>query len=202
MGNNHDATLTLTDALFSNVQQRVLGLIFGQPDRSFYTSEILRAVQSGTGAVERELARLQRSGLITVKRIGNQKHYQANRASPVYPELFGIVQKTVGLVGPIADSLRAYANTVKAAFVFGSVAKGTQHAGSDIDLMVIGENLDYPDLYSTIHVAEAKLHRKVDPLFLSYSDWTKKRAEHDSFVQKISEQPKIFIIGSENELRA
>src|ERR1700682_4133557 len=84
MGTN---TISLSNALFSKVQQRVLALIFGQPERSFYMSEIMRNVQSGAGAVERELSRLQRSGLVSVERIGNQKHYRANRQSPIFAEL-------------------------------------------------------------------------------------------------------------------
>src|SRR5712691_9452540 len=89
--------ISLSSALFSNVQQRVLALIFGHPERSFYTSEIVRNVRSGTGAVERELSRLQRSGLVSVERIGNQKHYRANRQSPIFAELQSLVIKTVAL---------------------------------------------------------------------------------------------------------
>src|SRR5580704_3857108 len=93
--------LSLSNALFSKVQQRVLALIFGRPERSFYTSEIIRTVQSGTGAVERELSRLERSGLVLVERIGNQKHYRANQDSPIFQELQSLVVKTVGLAEPI-----------------------------------------------------------------------------------------------------
>ena len=106
----------LSDALFSNVKQRVLALIFGHPERSFYISEIVRNVHSGTGAVERELARLEQSGLVSVKRIGNQKHYQANHESPIFEELRAIVLKTVGLVDPLRKSLAQYINKIKAAF--------------------------------------------------------------------------------------
>src|SRR5437667_10498056 len=106
-------TVSLSNALFSKVQQRVLALIFGQPERSFYTSEIVRSVRSGTGAVERELSRLQRSGLVSVERIGNQKHYRANQDSPIFQELRGLVVKTVGLAEPIRKSLQPYAGAIK-----------------------------------------------------------------------------------------
>src|SRR5688500_9356142 len=96
--------VSLSNALFSKVQQRVLGLIFGHPERSYYTSEIVRKVASGTGAVERELSRLQQSGLVSVERIGNQKHYRANQDSPVFEELRSLVLKTVGLAEPIRES--------------------------------------------------------------------------------------------------
>src|SRR5271170_5213781 len=95
----------LSDALFSKVQQRVLALIFGRPERSFYTSEIIRNVRSGTGAVERELSRLESSGLVCIERIGNQKHYRANRHSPIFEELQSLVLKTIGLAEPLRESL-------------------------------------------------------------------------------------------------
>jgi predicted nucleotidyltransferase len=192
---------SLSNALFSNVQQRVLALIFGHPERSFYTSEIVRTVQSGTGAVERELSRLQQSGLVTVERIGNQKHYRANRQSPIFEELYGIVQKTAGLTEPLWQSLTPYANKIKIAFVYGSVAKGTDTAHSDIDLMLIGDDLTYTDLYEGLLKAENTLHRRVNPILLSFEDWKRKTSHKDSIIAKIADQPKLFIFGSETDLQ-
>jgi predicted nucleotidyltransferase len=195
-------SVSLLNALFSKVQQRVLALIFGHPERSFYMSEIVRTVCSGVGAVQRELSRLQRSGLITVERIGNQKHYRANQDAPIFEELRGLVVKTVGLAEPIRKSFQPYARSIKAAFVYGSVAKGTDTAQSDIDLMIIGEGLNYSDLYTAAQGAEEKLRRKVNPLFLSSKDWQRKASDRGSVVSKISTSPKIFIIGSESELHS
>jgi predicted nucleotidyltransferase len=192
---------SLSGALFSNVQQRVLALIFGHPDRSFYTSEIVRNVHSGTGAVERELSRLQHSGLVTVERIGNQKHYRANRESPIFEELHSIVLKTVGLAEPLRQSLAPCADNIKAAFVFGSVAKGADTARSDIDLMVIGDDLTYTDLYEGLQKAENTLGRRVNPTFLSIEDWRRKASHKDSIIAKLIMQPKIFIVGSETDLQ-
>ena len=192
---------SLSNALFSNVQQRVLALIFGSPERSFYTSEIVRRVHSGTGAVERELARLEQSGLVSVERIGNQKHYRANRSSPIFEELSGIVLKTVGLAEPLRKSLAQDADKIKVAFVYGSVAKGSDTARSDIDLMVIGNDLTYSDLYAGLQTAEKALHRTVNPTFLSIDDWRRKLSTKDSVIAKIDAQPKLFIIGSENDLK-
>src|ERR1700761_4057128 len=166
--------LSLSNALFSKVQQRVLALIFGQPERSFYASEIMRNVNSGTGAVERELSRLQRCGLVSVERIGNQKHYQANHQSPIFAELQSLVLKTVALAEPLRKSLEPYSDKIKAAFVYGSVAKGTDTASSDIDLMVIGEELNYSELYTALQNVEPALGRKVSPIFLSPKDWWRK----------------------------
>jgi predicted nucleotidyltransferase len=194
------AAVNLQNALFSNVQQRVLGLIFGNPERSFYTSEIVRRVNSGTGAVERELRRLEASGLVSVERIGNQKHYRANRASPIFNELSGIILKTVGLTEPIRQALAPYADKIKAAFVFGSIAKGSDTARSDIDLMVVGDDLTYSDLYGGLLAAEQTLNRPINPTFLLIEDWQRKISTKDSVVAKINAQPKLFIVGSENDL--
>src|SRR6202165_2379886 len=154
MGRMDMETISLSNALFSKVQQRGLSLIFGQPERSFYTSEIKRNVNSGTGAVERELSRLQRSGLVSIERIGNQKHYRANRQSPIFAELHSLVIKTVALTEPLRKSLEPYSDKIKAAFVYGSVTKGTDTARSDIDLLVIGDELSYSELYAALQNAE------------------------------------------------
>ena len=190
----------LSGALFSNVQQRVLALIFAHPERSFYTSEIVRNVQSGTGAVERELARLQNSGLVSVERIGNQKHFRANRDSPIFDELRSIILKTAGLAEPLRQSLTPHADKIKMAFVYGSVAKGTDTARSDIDLMVIGDDLTYTELYEGLQKAENSLHRLVNPTFLSLEEWRRKVSDKDSVIAKIGAQPKLFIFGSETDL--
>ena len=200
MGNIRSEATSISDALFSKVQQRVLALIFGQPERSFYTSEIVRTVHSGTGAVERELSRLQRSGLVSVERIGNQKHYRANHESPIFEELQSLVAKTVGLAEPIRKSLEPYADKIKTAFIFGSVAKGTDTACSDIDLMVIGDELSYSELYTALQNVENVLRRKVSPKFLAPKEWQRKALDKGSFVSKISVLPKLFILGSEKDI--
>jgi predicted nucleotidyltransferase len=193
--------ISLSNALFSKVQQRVLALIFGQPERSFYTSEIIRNVHSGTGAVERELSRLQRSGLVSVERIGNQKHYQANRQSPIFGELQSLVIKTVAVAEPLRKSLEPCVDKIKTAFVYGSVAKGTDTARSDIDLMVIGDKLNYSELYAALQDVESALGRKVSPTFLSPKDWRRKASDKNSFLSKVNALPKIFVFGSEQDLQ-
>jgi len=194
--------LSLAGALFSDVQQRVLALIFGHPERSFYTNEIVRKADSGTGAVMRELSRLQHSGLVKVERIGNQKHYRANPESPIFEELRSLVLKTVGLIEPLREALQPYAKRIRAAFIFGSVAKGKDTAQSDIDLMVIGDKLTYSDLYTALQDAEQVLGRPVKPNFLSTLDWQRKLGQENSFVTAITSGPKIFVIGSESDLEA
>jgi predicted nucleotidyltransferase len=193
--------MSLADALFSKVQQRVLGLIFSRPERSFYMSEVIRHVRSGVGAVERELSKLERSGLVSVERIGNQKHYRANPNAPIFAELRALVDKTFGLSEPLKRYFEPYADTIKAAFIFGSVAKRTDTAHSDIDLMVIDEDLNYSDLYAAAQHAEGELKRKVNPLFLSPQDWQRKASDVGSVMNRIKDSPKLFIIGSERDLQ-
>jgi len=202
MGTIDTGTVSLSNALFSKVQQRVLALLFGQSERSFYTSEIMRIVDSGTGAVERELSRLRRSGLVSMERIGNQIHYRANRNSPIFGELRSLVLKTVALNEPLQAALAPFKESgITAAFVYGSVAKGTDTAQSDIDLMVIGGDFDYSDLYTALQDAEDALGRKINATFLSEADWRRKGARKGSFVDKINALPKIFVLGSQNDLR-
>src|SRR5216117_2806662 len=128
---------SLADALFTKTQQRVMRVLFGQPQRSFYASELIRDAGTGSGAAQRELAKLEGSGLIVARRIGHQKHYQANAALPLFSELRNIVLKTVGLAEPLRDALKPWSSGVRAAFVYRSVAKATDQSASDIDLMII-----------------------------------------------------------------
>src|SRR5437867_273135 len=143
MGTKSGPSRGLADALFSPVQQRVLGLLYGQPKRRFQSAELIRLAGSGTGAAHRLLTRLALSGLVTTERVGNQKHYQANAASPVFAELAGLVRKTAGLLMPLQAALAPMARKIAAAFVYGSIAKGTDTAASDVDLMVIADKLEY-----------------------------------------------------------
>ncbi len=182
------------------VQQRVLGLLFGQPERRFQSAELIRLVKGGTGAVHRQLARLAAVGLVTVTRSGNQKYYQANRESPIFAELHGLIVKTVGVAEPLRRALKAQAGEIRAAFVYGSVAKKGDKAGSDIDLMVISDTLRYPDLFQTLQKAETVLARTVNPTVLTVSDWRARRARKDSFVSRVAAQSKLFVIGSDDDL--
>ncbi len=190
----------LADALFTPVQQRVLGLLFGQPERRFQSGELIRLAHGGTGAVHRQLARLADSGLVTVTRTGNQKHYQAREDCPVFTELHGLVVKTVGLVEPIRKAFEPLAPRVHAAFVFGSVAKRTETAGSDVDLLVLSDSLTYSDLFEALQPAEAVLGRTVNPAVFTIAEWRLRRAEADSFVSRIASQPRLFVIGGDDDL--
>jgi predicted nucleotidyltransferase len=191
---------SLADALFTTTQQRVLGLIFGQPDRSFYATELIGLTGTGSGAAQRELARLEQAGLVTVRRIGTQKHYQANPDSPVYAELCGIARKTFGLAVPLRDALAPLTPRIAAAFVFGSVAKRRDTAASDIDLMVISDLVTYADIFAALEPLRAKLGRPISPTVYTKEEWQKRKIGSNAFVTRILDQPKIWVIGNENDI--
>jgi len=191
---------SLADALFSTTQQRVLAFLFGQPERSFFATELIRLAGGGSGAVQRELARLAQSGLVAVTRMGMQKHYQANPKSPIFAELCAIAQKTVGLAEPLREALAPLAKRITAAFVFGSVAKRSDTATSDIDVLVISDSVDYADVFAALQSVEARLARTINPTVYSPANWRKKRKSGNAFVVKVAAQPKLFLIGTEKEL--
>jgi len=193
---------SLADALFSTIQQRVLAYLFGQPERSFFATELIKLAGGGSGAVQRELARLAESGLVTVKRVGTQKHYQANPKSPLFAELCSIAQKTVGLAEPLREALAPLAKRITAVFVYGSVAKRSDTAASDIDLMVVSDSLTYADLYTAMEQATARLGRKVNPTVYSRREWAKRVKQKNAFVTRVMAQPKIWLIGAESDVAA
>lgn len=190
----------LAGALFTGTQQRVLGLLFGQPDRSFYATEIIAMAGAGSGAVQRELARLTQSGLVTLRPVGNQKHYQANPASPIFAELCGIARKTVGLAEPLRQALAPLAAQIKAAFVYGSIAKKQDSARSDIDLMLVSDTLTFGDTYLALDEASKSLGREINPTILTVQDFARRRQEEGSFVSRVLEQPKVWLIGGEDDI--
>ncbi len=190
----------LTDALFTAVQQRVLGLLFGQAERRFQSAELIRLAGSGTGATHRLLKRLAESGLVLVSTEGHQKYYQANAECPVFEELVGLIRKTVGLAGPLREALAPLANRIHAAFVYGSVATGTDRADSDIDLMVLADDLDYPTLFESVQAAEEQLGRTVNPNLMTLNEWRRKRAQPDSFAARLHDRPRLLVLGSSDDL--
>jgi predicted nucleotidyltransferase len=190
----------LAEALFSPVQQRVLGLLYEQPQRRFQSAELIRLAGSGTGAAHRLLTRLADAGIVTVTRSGNQKHYQANRQSPIFTELHRLVVKTVGVVGPLRRALAPFAKSIAAAFVYGSVAKQTDSSRSDIDVMVISDSVSYADLFRALEATERLLARPVSPNVMTRAEWHAKRRQPGSFAGRVAKQPRLFLIGSDDDL--
>ena len=200
--NRRQRHASMADALFSATQLQVLALLFGQPDRSFYATELIRLVGAGSGAVQRELSRLEQSGLVTVKRIGTQKHYQADPGSPLFNELRGIVQKTVALAEPLRTALAPLAPKIVAAFVYGSVAKKQDTAASDIDLMVLSDGVSYAELFAALEPVAAQLGRPVNPTVYSRKQFARRRQEDATFIRRVLSQPKVWVIGSDDAIAA
>jgi predicted nucleotidyltransferase len=191
----------IANALFTKVQQRVLAVLFGNHARSFYANELIALASSGSGAVQRELAQLEAAELVTVKRVGNQKHYQANASAPIFEELRGLVLKTSGLVDVLRAALAPLAAQIDQAFVYGSIAQGKDTAKSDIDLMVISDNVSYADLIAALEPATNQLRRSVNPTVYSPMEFGKRFRHADAFVNRVLAQPKLWVIGgSKNHL--
>lgn len=187
--------ISLSEALFSSTQRKILGLLYGKPTQSFYANEIARHAQVGKGSLMRELEHLHSAGILTLSRQGNQTHYQANAQCPIFPELIGIVRKTFGIAEPLRLALLPLAKQLSWAFVYGSIAKGSDQVSSDIDLMLIGENLSYSDVMEHLLPLEEQLGRTINPSLYSLQSWQAMKLEGNSFVLRVEEQDKLDLIG-------
>lgn len=187
--------MSLADALFSGTQQRVLGLLFGQPGRSFFATELIVLAGSGSGAVQRELKRLAGSGLVTLTRVGNQCHYRANLDSPLFAALHDIVLKTSGLAEPIRSALSSLSGKILAACVYGSVAAGADTAGSDIDLLLVAEALTLEEAYAALEAPEKRLARKISVTLYTPAEFRRRKARGNAFLTKVLSGPLIALTG-------
>jgi predicted nucleotidyltransferase len=187
---------SIANALFSRTQQRVLGLLYGEPERSFFATEIFERAGAGRGTVQRELARLVDSGLAVVAPVGNQRHYRANQDSPIFSELRSIVLKTSGLVDPLMAALAPLKKKIELAVLYGSVARGEAHAGSDVDVLVVARDLTLEQLYARFGRAEAEIGRPIHPLLLTPAEFRRRRAAGNPLISKILSGEMIPLIGS------
>jgi predicted nucleotidyltransferase len=192
-------TVSIADALFGKTQQAVLGLLFGQPERSFYLRELVAAAGSGASQVQRELARLSAAGLVTREPRGNQVWFRANPQSPVFAELKSLVAKTSGIADVVRESLAPFARQIAAAFIYGSVARGEHDAASDVDLLVVGSIA--PSRMAPAQLAlRERLGRPVRLVVYSPAELRDHVAAREHFVASVMRQPKIWLLGSEAEL--
>lgn len=182
------------DALFTKAQQKVLALLFGQSDRSFYLNEVVRHAAMGKGVISRELNKLREAGLLVVTKQGNQNHYQANADAPIFNELKQIVKKTMGVAGALQQGLATLLPQLEQAFIYGSIAKGDEHAGSDIDVMLVGENLSYTQILELLEPVEAQLQRKVNPTIYTSMEFAERLAQGQSFLNKVMAQARIDLL--------
>jgi predicted nucleotidyltransferase len=188
----------IADALFPQVRQRLFAALFGQPQRSFYTNELVRLAGSGSGVVQRELASLAECGLLLVERRGNQKHYQANSDAPVFAELGAIVRKTFGVAGVLRAALAPLAARIDQAFVYGSVAAGSQQAESDIDVMIVADDLTLEEVFAVLQPAVDSLARPINPTLYTRGEFRKRIATKNPFLTKVLARPRIPLIGGDH----
>jgi len=186
--------MSIATALFSDSQSRVFRLLFGQPEREFHLSELRRLTGLGSASLQRELNRLADVGLVRSERVGNLRRFQANPQSPVFGELVGLTRKTLGVEPMLREALLPLSRNLKAAWVYGSVAKQTDTAQSDIDVMLVGKNVRLAKVLELLVPLEAQLGRKINPTVYTPAEFAKRRAEPDSFVNRVLAQPILPLI--------
>ncbi len=192
--NGNPGASPLADALFTSTQQRVLGLLFGQPGRGFFVTEIIALAGSGRGAVQRELARLAGSGLAVVSRVGNRKYYRANAGSPLFDEICAIVRKTVGVEETVRNALEPLADGLFLAVLHGSVARRADTAASDIDLLLVSDRLTLEAVYAALAPAEMQLGRQINPTLYTPEEFYRRRAAGAGFLTRVLESPHIVLM--------
>lgn len=184
----------LGDALFTKTQQQVLGLLYGQPQRSFYLKEILHLTGMGVATIKRELERMLAAGILKMTKVGNQHHYQANSQCPIYDQLLSIVKKTFGVADVLCLALKSLSDRIDWAFVFGSVASGKETANSDVDLLVIGE-VSFSEVVTALYPVQETLGREVNPKVFRLEEWKSLRQNKEAFVGDIMEKPRMDVMG-------
>lgn len=187
--------MSITAALFSDSQARVFQWLFGQPERGFHLSELLRLTGLGSASLQRELNKLAEAGLVHSERVGNLRRFQANPDSPVYEELVGLTRKTLGIEPMLREALLRLAPDLQAAWIYGSVAKNTDTAKSDIDVMIVGKNITLSKVLALLVPLESQLGRKINPTCFTPAEFKRRRAERDSFVNRVLAQPVVALIG-------
>lgn len=195
-------TRSIADALFSRTQQRVFSLVFGQPGRAFATSELIALAGSGSGAVQRELQRLLDSKLVVSTVTGRQKRYQANAAAPIFEELRAIVEKTAGVPGRLRVALAPLEERIQFALMYGSVAKHTDTATSDIDVLVVSDDITLEEVFAALQGAEHDLGRPVSPTLYTSEEFHRRRRSGHPFLTRVLEGPHVMLVGSEDAVAA
>jgi len=188
----------LIDFIFSPYRRRMLTVLLLRPDEQFHVRQLERLTGISAGSLHRELKAMAIAGLLIREHQGNQVLYRADRSCSIFEELASIFRKTVGLGSLLSDALSPLADRIDVAFVFGSLAAGKQHAGSDLDICVLGD-LDYVDVVKALGVMQDEVHREINPVVMTATKYFDQLANHDRFVERVDHEPKIFVIGSEDE---
>jgi len=189
----------LSSLLFSDYRRRVLGMLLLQPEAQYHVREIARRTGTSAGTLHKELSRLARAGVLRREESGNQVYYSADRTCPIFEELANILRKTSGVAEVLAQALAPVAESLRVALIFGSVAKGTEQSGSDIDLLVIGD-IDFVTTVRLLHPVQATLGREINPKIYRSAEWQAKLTAGDTFACDVLAKPKIFLIGNDDDL--
>ena len=191
--------MSIAAALFTESQSRVFRWLFGQPGRSFHLSELRRLTGLGSASLQRELRKLTEAGLVSSERVGNLRRVQANPKCPVFGELVTLTRKTLGIEPTLREALSPLSPRLRSAWIYGSVAKQTDTAKSDIDVMLVGDNLVLGEVLERLLPLETELGRKINPTCYSLAEFTRRRDEPDSFVNRVLAQPILPLIGEIDE---
>jgi predicted nucleotidyltransferase len=189
----------LTDVLFGQTRREVLGFLYSQPDKPFYLRELARHAGTGLGAVQREVVQLAEVGILRRSVRGNQVFYQANQNSPIFQELKSIISKTAGTHDILREALFPLRQRIRAAFVYGSVARHEERANSDVDLMVVGE-VPFTEIAAVTTPMQERLGREINPTVYPLAEFQSKLKAKNHFLKSVLRQKKLFILGDENEL--
>ena len=192
--------MSIASSIFSDSQSRVYLWLFGQPERSYHMSELRRLTGLGSASLQRELNRLAGAKLVNSERIGSLRCFQANPESPVFDELVALTRKTLGMVPLLRDALMPLTPNLLAAWIYGSVAKQTDTAQSDIDVLLVGRDLLLGDVLERLGPAEAQLGRKINPNIYTPQEFERRQGEPDSFVNRVLSQPVFVLIGDPHGL--
>lgn len=190
----------MLDVLFSKTRRKVLELFFANPDGEYHLREVVRCTGSGRGAVASELKTLSGAGILAIERRANLSIYKANRESPVYAEIHGLVIKTSGIADVVKRALLELEG-VSFAFIFGSTSRGEMDRFSDVDVFIVGTTA-FSEISRVLSIAEKVLGRSVSPVVYRIDDFRKKVSEKNRFVMSVLENPVIMLIGREDELEA
>ncbi len=188
---------TLADLLSSRVKAEVFRLLFATAGQELHGRELARRSKLNEATVRQELQKLSRLGIVEARRSGNRTYFRANTLHPLYPDIRNLVLKTSGLVDVLRGALTDPG--VQFAFVFGSIADGTEKATSDVDLMVLG-SIRLRELTGLLAESVATLGREINPHILTPKEFSRRRTEGDHFITSVLASPKLFVIGSEDEL--
>jgi DNA-binding transcriptional ArsR family regulator len=189
----------ISNAIFSPSQCKLYPWLFGQPARAFHLSELRRLSGLGSASLQREINRLLDAGLVEARQVGNMRQFQANSNAPIFSEIVAITAKTLGLVPILRAALLKLQSPPMVGCVYGSVARGTDTANSDIDLLLIGDNLHLVEVLAALEPARQQLSRPINPACYSPEDFKKRQNEPDSFVSRLLTQPILALIGDLHE---